>query len=67
MVPVDESEVYETVLPMCGPDHHLNQPSGESRADGDGLHRWLSRLSAPGLSDWIAPVVERVSRASRRT
>lgn len=68
VVPVDETEVYETVLPMCGPDCHLNGPDGESTAGAsDGLGGTLSRLPTPRLSAFVSPLVDRVCPVSRRT
>lgn len=67
VVPVDEAEVYESVLRMCGPDCHPNQPGGASDDDASaGTFGLLSGLSPPDLSACVAPVAERVSHVSRR-
>lgn len=67
VVPVDESEVYETVLPMCGPDYHRSGMDGESNADANtDLSDLLSRLTVPDLSNCVSPILDRVSGVSRR-
>lgn len=50
VVPVDESEVYETVLPMCGPDYHHDRSRVASNGGtSTGRRRLLSRLAVPEL------------------
>jgi hypothetical protein len=67
VVPVDESEVYETVLPMCGPDYHRSGLDGGS-TDGESvrIRRLLSRLPVPNVSDCVSSVLERLGHVSRR-
>ena len=67
MVPVDESEVYETVLPMCGPDYHLDRPDDESGTDAsDGVLGSLPWPSGSSLSASFSPLLERLSHVCRR-
>lgn len=67
VVPVDESEVYETVLPMCGPDCHPELLDGESDVHTSvGLHTLLSRLTKPSFPECVSTIVNRDCLVTRR-
>jgi hypothetical protein len=63
VVPVTDTDVYETVLPMCGPDCRRNRPDGESTGDPapererytprDAVQTLVRRVEAVAFTRWI--------------